>query len=250
MTDLYAVIGGSGLYQLDEQFEIESAELRDTPYGQTSAELQIGKWHENTVVFLPRHGRDHQIPPHKINYRANLWALQSVGVSHIIAANAVGGIDSRYKPQMLGLPDQIIDYTSNREHTFSDGENAQVGHIDFSWPYSGALRDSIKTASQSRNIDLVDGGVYGCSNGPRLESAAEVRKMRADGCSMIGMTGMPEAGLARELSMHYATIVLVVNWCAGIEDKDITMDEINRVLHHGLDKIRQLVDATLQQSSS
>ncbi len=250
MADLYAVIGGSGLYQLDEQFEIESAELYDTPYGQTSAELQVGKWHGNTVVFLPRHGRDHRIPPHKINYRANLWALQSVGVSHIIAANAVGGIDSRYAPQVLGLPDQIIDYTSNREHTFSDGSNNQLQHVDFSWPYSATLRDSIKAAAQGLEIDLVDGGVYGCTNGPRLESAAEIRKMQADGCSMIGMTGMPEAGLARELSMQYATIALVVNWCAGIKDIEITMDEINHVLRYGVDNIRQLIDATLLQTST
>ncbi|MCP4186247.1 MAG: S-methyl-5'-thioinosine phosphorylase [Gammaproteobacteria bacterium] len=250
MTDLYAVIGGSGLYSLDEEFEIETAELRDTPYGQTSAELQIGKWHGNPVAFLPRHGRDHQIPPHKINYRANLWALQSVGVSHIIAANAVGGIDSRYTPQVLGLPDQIIDYTNNREHTFSDGDNNQVQHVDFSWPYSGTLRDSIKISAQRRDIDLIDGGVYGCSNGPRLESAAEIRKMKADGCSMIGMTGMPEAGLARELSIQYAAIALVVNWCAGIEDREITMDEINHVLHQGVGRIRQLIDETLRQSYS
>ncbi len=250
MADLYAIIGGSGLYNLDNQFDIDTADLHDTPYGQTSAELQIGKWHGNTVVFLPRHGRDHRIPPHKINYRANLWALHSVGVSHIIAANAVGGIDCRYAPQMLGLPDQIIDYTSNREHTFSNGENSQVQHVDFSWPYSRTLRDSIKTAAQSHNIDLVDGGVYGCSNGPRLESAAEIRKMQADGCSMVGMTGMPEAGLARELSMHYAAIVLVVNWCAGIEDREITMDEINYVLANGVDIIRKLVDETLRRSST
>ncbi|MCP3688945.1 MAG: S-methyl-5'-thioinosine phosphorylase [Gammaproteobacteria bacterium] len=250
MADFYAVIGGSGLYQLDEQFEIESAELYSTPYGQTSAELQLGKWHGIGVAFLPRHGTEHQLPPHKINYRANLWALQSVGVSHIIAANAVGGIDSRYAPQVLGLPDQIIDYTSNREHTFSDGDNSQVQHVDFSWPYSRMLRSSIKAAAQGLNVDLVDGGVYGCTNGPRLESAAEITKMQADGCSMIGMTGMPEAGLARELAMQYASIALVVNWCAGIEDREITMDEINHVLQHGVDSIRLLIGETLQQSSS
>ncbi len=249
MTDLYAVIGGSGLYQLDEQFEIDIAQRLETPYGYISAELQIGNWQGLPLAFLPRHGVNHQIPPHKINYRANLWALQSVGVSHILAANAVGGVSPQYGPQTIGLPDQIIDYTCNREHTFFDGDNGEVRHVDFTQPYSQTLRENIIIAAERQKIELVDGGVYGCTNGPRLETAAEIEKMKADGCSMIGMTGMPEAGLARELAMQYASIALVVNWCAGIENREITMDEIKFVLENGVDDIRRLVYATLQEVS-
>lgn len=247
MADLYAVIGGSGLYTLHQQFQIENSEIVQTPYGDTSAELQIGVWQNHRVVFLPRHGASHRIPPHKINYRANLWALQSIGVSHIIAANAVGGIESQYEPLALGLPDQIIDYTSNREHSFFDGESGVVEHVDFTQPYSQALRAMILRAASKNHIDLVDGGTYGCTNGPRLETAAEIRKLEADGCSIVGMTGMPEASLARELSIEYASIALVVNWAAGIEDKAITMDEITELLKQGVDKIRHLISGSLSE---
>jgi 5'-methylthioinosine phosphorylase len=248
VADLYAVIGGSGLYSLDEDFVIDSAEKLDTPYGQISAELQLGRWHGQRIAFLPRHGTSHQIPPHRINYRANIWALKNVGVTHIIAANAVGGISHAYSPQALGLPDQIIDYSSNREHTFFDGNNNEVKHIDFTEPYSQSLRAQISQAAKALNITLAGSGIYGCTNGPRFESAAEIRKMRADGSDMIGMTGMPEAALARELDIEYAAIALVVNWCAGIDDADISMDEIYAILEAGVDRIRRLIHATLLET--
>lgn len=249
MTDLLAVIGGSGLYKLDDDFKIERAEKLDTPFGKTSAELLFGHWHGQPVAFLPRHGTSHQIPPHKINYRANLWALKSIGVSHVIAANAVGGISQNYPPEALGVPDQIIDYTSNREHTFFDGQNGEVRHVDFTQPYNKDLRAQINKAAISQGIDLVDGGTYGCTNGPRFESAAEIQKMKADGCDMIGMTGMPEAALARELELDYASIALVVNWCAGIDDADISMAQINSILDTGVDRIRRLIHATLVEKT-
>lgn len=252
MTDLYAVIGGSGLYKLDVKFEIESAKILDTPFGKTSAELLCGHWHGHSIAFLPRHGTSHQIPPHKINYRANMWALKSIGVSHVIAANAVGGISQNFPPEALGSPDQIIDYSSNREHTFFDGqngENGEVRHVDFTQPYSEDLREQISKAAISQSIDLVDGGTYGCTNGPRFESAAEIRKMKADGCDVIGMTGMPEAALARELDIDYATIVLVVNWCAGIDEADISFAQINTILDTGVDRIRRLIHATLVEKN-
>lgn len=250
MADLYAVIGGSGLYSLNEDFVVDSAEKLDTPYGQISAELQLGYWQGQRIAFLPRHGSSHQIPPHRINYRANLWALKSVGVTHIIAANAVGGIGQNYPPKALGLPDQIIDYSSNREHTFFDGDNYEVRHVDFTQPYSQALRVQIKQAAKALNLILAGSGTYGCTNGPRFESAAEIGKMRADGCDMIGMTGMPEAALARELDIEYAAIALVVNWCAGIDDADISMDEINAILEAGVDRICRLIHATLLETKS
>ena len=174
-----------------------------------------------------------------------MWALKSIGVSHVIAANAVGGISQNFPPEALGIPDQIIDYSSNREHTFFDGDNGEVRHVDFTLPYSEDLRAQINKAAISQGIDLVDGGTYGCTNGPRFESAAEIRKMKADGCDVIGMTGMPEAALARELDIDYASITLVVNWCAGIGDADISMAQINTVLDAGVDRIRRLIHTTL-----
>ena len=245
MTDLYAVIGGSGLYSLDENFEIESSKKLLTPYGETSDELLLGHWRGHRIAFLPRHGQSHQIPPHKINYRANLWALKHIGVTHVIAANAVGGISQNYPPEALGLPDQIIDYSSNREHTFFDGDSGEVRHVDFTLPYSLDLREQISKAAILQGIELVSVGTYGCTNGPRFESAAEIRRMQVDGCDVIGMTGMPEAALARELDIEYASIVLVVNWCAGIGDEDISMTQINAILEAGVDRIRRLIHATL-----
>lgn len=250
MSDLYAVIGGSGLYQLDDCFQIENAEKFDTPYGPLSARLEIGLWQGHRVVFLPRHGHSHAIPPHRINYRANLWALKNIGVTHIIAVNAVGGIHTDYGPRVMGLPDQIIDYTSNREHSFYDGDKNELRHIDFTWPYSKSLRLAIRKAAVNEGIDLVDSGTYGCTNGPRLETAAEIRKMASDGCDIVGMTGMPEAALARELGLEYASIVLVVNWCAGLDDTEISMDDIKQVLDQGIGCIRQLILATLGEVNS
>lgn len=247
MSDLYAVIGGSGLYHLGDDFQIESVEKFDTPFGQISAEIEIGLWQGHQVVFMPRHGRLHAIPPHQINYRANLWALKKFGVTHVIAANAVGGINASYGPQKLILPDQIIDYTSNREYSFSSIEQGEVMHIDFTWPYSKNLRIAIQQAAEDRGIDLVTGGTYGCTNGPRLETAAEIRKMEADGCDIIGMTAMPEAALARELGLEYASIALVVNWCAGVDDREISMDDIKLVLKSGMGRIQRLMLASLVQ---
>ncbi len=246
MTVLYAVIGGSGLYSLGDEFCVDRCERPDTPFGKTSAELQSGRWHRHSIVFLPRHGESHQIPPHAINYRANLWALQAVGVTHILAINAVGGITPELSPSVLALPDQIIDYTSARAHTFFDSEKQSIEHIDFTLPYSPSMRDSIIAAGESAGIDLVATGTYGCTNGPRLETAAEIGKMSQDGCHMVGMTGMPEAALARELSIEYATIALVANWCAGIEGSVLEMEQIKRVLADGMDSVKNLILATLE----
>ncbi len=247
MSDLYAVIGGSGLYQLDDNFQFENRKIFETPYGPISAELEVGQWQGHRIVFLPRHGQSHAIPPHQINYRANLWALKNIGVTHIIAENAVGGIHSNFGPGVMGLPDQIIDYTSNREHSFYDGKMNELRHIDFTWPYSKSLRLAIKNAATGQGISLVNGGVYGCTNGPRLETAAEIRKMASDGCDIVGMTGMPEAALARELDLEYASVALVVNWCAGLDDTEISMDDIKHVLAQGIGCIRQLILATLDE---
>jgi len=246
VNDVYAVIGGSGLYELEEGFKLESSKSLNSPYGEISADLLVGEWGKRRTLFLARHGVKHHIPPHKINYRANLWALHQMGASHVIAVNAVGGIN--YGPHTLVLPDQIIDYTSDRLHTFHDGEGLEVNHIDFTLPYSQVLRDRIIRAAQTQKIDLKTSATYGCSNGPRLETGAEIRKMQRDGCNIVGMTGMPEAALARELDMEYASIAIVVNWCAGIEGSILAMDEIRRILDLGMNSINRLIGATLEQA--
>jgi 5'-deoxy-5'-methylthioadenosine phosphorylase len=241
-----AVIGGSGLYALNQEFRIERSHLQDTPYGQVSAELRIGELNGQRIVFLPRHGESHQIPPHRINYRANLWALQYLGVESIIAVNAVGGID--VPPRRLVVPDQIIDYTANREATFFDDDKPKVGHIDFTHPYSKTLRERIIAAARNSDIELTQSGTYGCTNGPRFETGAEIRKMQRDGCSIIGMTGMPEACLARELDIDYASIALVVNWCAGIEDSILDMEQITWTLEQGMETVIRLINTLLAAS--
>ncbi len=246
MSEIYAVIGGSGLYGLDQDFRVESSQKPNTPYGDVSSDLIVGEMRGCRTVFLTRHGESHHIPPHKINYRANLWALHELEVSHIIAVNAVGGID--YGPHSLVLPDQIIDYTSDRCHTFFDGEASEVGHIDFSLPYSQSLREEIISAGQAQGIDLITHGTYGCTNGPRLETSAEIQKMQSDGCHIIGMTGMPEAALARELDIEYAAITMVVNWCSGITGSVLDLDEIRQILDSGMDTVVQLISATLAQA--
>ena len=243
---MHAVIGGSGLYGLNQEFRIDRSHLQDTPYGQVSAELKIGEMNGQRIVFLPRHGESHQVPPHRINYRANLWALQHLGVQSIIAVNAVGGID--VPPRSLVIPDQIIDYTANREATFFDGDQRAAGHIDFTYPYSKVLRERIIAAARSSGIELTQSGTYGCTNGPRFETGAEIQKMQRDGCSIIGMTGMPEACLARELDMDYASIALVVNWCAGIEDSILDMEQITRTLERGMKTVIRLINTLLATS--
>lgn len=243
---MHAVIGGSGLYGLNQEFRIDRSYLQDTPYGQVSAELKIGELNGQRIVFLPRHGESHQIPPHQINYRANLWALQHLEVESIIAVNAVGGIDA--PPQSLVIPDQIIDYTANREATYFDGDQQAARHIDFTYPYSKVLRERIIAAARSSGIELTQSGTYGCTNGPRFETGAEIQKMQRDGCSIIGMTGMPEACLARELDMDYASIALVVNWGAGIEDSILDMEQITRTLERGMKTVIRLINTLLATS--
>jgi len=238
---MLAIIGGSGLYSLGDDFELEEQAPRNTPYGETSADILQGKWQDVALAFLPRHGPGHKIPPHRINYRANLWALKNIGVQHIIAVNAVGGISADMSPLTLAVPDQIIDYSSGREHSYFDGAEGAVNHIDFSWPYSAQLRGIITEVGLQLGQPLVASGTYGATNGPRLETAAEINRLKSDGCDMVGMTGMPEAALARELEVEYACLALVVNWAAGIEDRTISMQEIMANMEQGMHQIKQLL---------
>jgi 5'-methylthioinosine phosphorylase len=241
MDAAVAIIGGSGLYSLGDHFELIDLAPAETPYGETSAGIEMGEWHNIRLAFLPRHGREHRIPPHKINFRANIWALKQMGVDRIISVNAVGGITPDMPPLTLALPDQIIDYSSGREDTFSDGDDKQVNHIDFSWPYSAELRGVIAQAALDQGQSLVLSATYACTNGPRLETAAEIARIKNDGCNIVGMTGMPEAALARELAIDYAALALVVNWAAGIKDNAISMNEILEHMEQGMQSAKSLL---------
>ncbi len=238
---MFAIIGGSGLYSLGEDFGLEEQASRRTPYGDTSADVLQGRWQSIPVVFLPRHGPGHRVPPHRVNYRANIWALKQVGVSRIISVNAVGGITDEMKPGTLVVPDQLIDYSSGREYTFFDGDDGKVIHVDFSWPYSAELRGVLTEVGLQKGQPLVASGTYGCTNGPRLESAAEIKRMRNDGCNLVGMTGMPVSALARELEIEYACLALVVNWAAGVEDEPISMQDIMVNMERGMQQVKSLL---------
>jgi 5'-methylthioinosine phosphorylase len=240
---MLAVIGGSGLYSLGEDFHLHTQASRKTPYGDTSADLLLGRWQDIDIAFLPRHGAGHRVPPHAVNYRANLWALQQAGVDSIFSVNAVGGIGADMAPGTLALPQQLIDYSSGREHSFFDGSDGRVRHVDFSQPYSERLRSGLRQVAAQLELALVATGTYGSTNGPRFETAAEIERMRRDGCSIVGMTGMPEAALARELEIEYACLAVVVNWAAGIDDAEISMEEIMINLEQGVERVRPLLMA-------
>ncbi|GAB6048544.1 S-methyl-5'-thioinosine phosphorylase [Methyloparacoccus murrellii] len=233
MSNLIAIIGGTGLARL-EHFTVEERECLTTPYGDPSADLVFGRLYGREVVFLARHGDPHIIPPHKVNYRANIWALKTAGASRILAVAAVGGITSRMAPARLVVPDQLIDYSYGRAQTFFEDNLRAVTHIDFSAPYSPGLRAWLLEAGRKAGLDLVDGGVYGCTQGPRLETAAEIARMARDGCDLVGMTGMPEAALAREQNLEYACCAVVANWAAGKQPGEITLAEIEANLERGM----------------
>jgi len=217
MTTL-AIIGGSGLTQMNG-LTVTRREMVKTPYGAPSSPVIFGELFGQSVAFLARHGNKHRIPPHRVNYCANIWALNSVGITRILAVGAVGGIHPACTVGAIVVPDQIIDYTYDRENTFFDGGEESVKHIDFSFPYDETLRQAmISGGQQTDGISLVDSGTYGATQGPRLETAAEIKRMANDGCTIVGMTGMPEASLAAEMDIAYACLGAVVNMAAGVND--------------------------------
>lgn len=220
-----AVIGGTGVYKLAQLDDVRRHEV-DTPFGAASDAVVDGRLDGRRVLFLARHGEGHALCPHEINYRANLWALKALGAQSVLAINSVGGIGDAMGPKVLAVPDQIIDYTWGRAHTFF-GAGATVEHVDMGQPYDPALRTRILAAARAAGVAMVDGGCYGATQGPRLETAAEIRRLARDGCDLVGMTGMPEAGLARELGLAYACIAVVANWAAGCGDQaEITLEEV------------------------
>lgn len=237
------IIGGTGLTAL-EGLEIVRREVVHTPYGEPSGALTHGVLHGKQVVFLARHGYGHNIPPHRINYRANIWALKDVGVARVIAVAAVGGIAGDMPPGALAVPDQLIDYTWGRASTFFDKDLSHVTHVDFTRPYDPALRQLLIRAGAKTGIPIVEQGIYGVTQGPRLETAAEIDRMERDGCSIVGMTAMPEAVLARELDLAYAACAVVANWAPGRGDTEtIEMADIERTLKDGIEKVRRVLGA-------
>jgi 5'-methylthioinosine phosphorylase len=196
---------------------------------------------DRNLVFLPRHGSGHTIPPHKINYRANIWALHHIGVQKVVGVAAVGGIHRDMGPLTLVIPDQIIDYTHGRPHTFFEQDLTHVTHIDFTFPYCEGLRQGLLAAARDLGEPVWAGGTYGATQGPRLETAREVERLERDGCDIVGMTGMPEAALARELDICYACCALVVNWAAGKGEGIISLQEIEDNLRLGMEKVRRLL---------
>jgi 5'-deoxy-5'-methylthioadenosine phosphorylase len=239
---MLAIIGGSGLTGLST-LAVAHREVVRTPYGEPSSALLFGQIAGRDVIFLARHGHGHTIPPHRVNYRANLWTLKSRGATAILAVASVGGIRD-VAPGDLVLPHQLIDYTHDRESSFFDGGDQQVVHVDFTHPYAPALRTKCLAAASAAGIPLADGGVYGAVSGPRLETAAEIDRMERDGATLVGMTGMPEATLARELALPYAVIAVVVNHAAGRGDssEQISMAGIAKVLETAMDKVRALLE--------
>ena len=235
-----AIIGGTGLTQI-EDLTITGQQTLDTPFGAPSANYVFGELNGKKLTFLARHGNPHRIPPHKINYRANIWGLKELGVTEIIAVAAVGGIGSAMAPGHIAIPDQIIDYSYGREHTFFADDLEHVTHIDFTEPYTPSLRKRIIQAANNADIAITPTGTYGCTQGPRLETVAEIKRMAQDGCDLVGM---PEAALARELDLAYANISVVANWAAGIVEGEITMEEIEKNLEVGMSKAIALLEAT------
>lgn len=249
---MLAFIGGTGLNQLPG-LQLERIKEVPTPYQDAPVRVACGRLPDvtGTLHFLPRHGEGHTVPPHRINYRANMFALRELGITSVLAVNAVGGIHRLMGPGVIAVPDQIIDYTSARAHTFFDGDavdivsadrfTASVTHIDFTRPYTQALRELLLASAEKLDLPVLTQGVYGATQGPRLETAAEVKRLQNDGCDMIGMTGMPEAALARELDLAYASVCLSVNWAAGLSDDVITMTAIRAVLDQGMAQIHRLL---------
>jgi 5'-methylthioadenosine phosphorylase/5'-methylthioinosine phosphorylase len=226
-----AIIGGSGFETLPG-LVVDAAGNAETRWGRTSAPLTRGMLSGLPVLFLARHGSGHSVPPHLVNYRANVQALADAGARQIVALGAVGGITEGFGPGVVAVPDQLIDYSHGRVSTFHEGGADGVVHVDFSWPYTHALRAELIAAGQRAGVEVRDGGTYAVTQGPRLETAAEIRRLARDGCDIVGMTAMPEAALARERGLDYATLAFTVNWAAGISEQEITMDEIR----HNIDQ--------------
>lgn len=230
-----------------DDLTVTRREMVKTPFGAPSCPIVFGELEGQQVAFLPRHGSAERIPPHRVNYCANLWALHNVGITQIIAVGAVGSLSADCTVGSIVIPDQIIDYTHGRESTYFEGKDQPVQHLDFSYPYNESLRQLLLAgAHASSDINVIDSGTYGATNGPRLDTAAEVQRMARDGCTIVGMTGMPEASLAAELGVAYACLAVVVNMGAGIDGKAVDTQAIPASVTQGMSDARTVLHATLR----
>ena len=248
MIGVLAIIGGSGLSKLGNM-EVTNRRVARTPYGEPSGALTFGRIRDTEVVFLARHGYGHTIAPHEVNYRANLWALKDAGVLEVISVASVGGIHDDLGPGTLAVPHQVIDYTWGRQSTYFAGSGSPVNHIDFTEPYSQPLRARILKAAHAVGQPLADRGIYAATQGPRLETAAEIDRLARDGADMVGMTGMPEASLAREISLEYAAIAVVANYAAGRGEsaRAVPLDRIGAVLDEAMGRVRRIIEKLCEQ---
>ncbi|MBZ4200443.1 MAG: S-methyl-5'-thioinosine phosphorylase [Methylotenera sp.] len=246
---MLAIIGGTGLTQLDN-LDITKRLIVRTPYGEPSQPLVFGNIAGREVVFLARHGSGHTIAPHKVNYRANIFALHLQGVTEIAAVATVGGIHAELAPGSIAMPHQIIDYTHGRNSTFFDGVDMPVKHIDFTEPYCPILRSKWLQAASAIGEHLIDHGVYAATQGPRLETAAEIDRLERDGATMVGMTGMPEASLARELGISYAVICPIANHAAGRGNSlhSIQYEEVVDNLKLTMQRVRNILVQLVKQA--
>jgi 5'-methylthioadenosine phosphorylase len=239
---MLAIIGGSGLTQLDN-LEITSRQIVRTPYGEPSGPVMYGRVGRCDIAFLARHGYGHTLAPHEVNYRANMWALHSKGIQRVVAVCTVGGITSAHGAGSIAVPDQIIDYTWGRRSTYFEGAEQPVTHIDFTHPYDEDTRQMLIESAQDAAVPVAALGVYAATQGPRLETRAEIDRLERDGATMVGMTGMPEAALARELGLKYAVLAVVVNSAAGRRESaaGIQMEDIARSIEETMARIRLIV---------
>jgi 5'-methylthioadenosine phosphorylase len=245
---MLAIIGGSGLTKL-ANLEVGRRKVARTPYGEPSGAITFGRIGTNEVLFLARHGYGHTIAPHEVNYRANLWALKHAGADSVVSVASVGGIRNDVWPGTLVVPHQAIDYTWGRASTFFEGPGTPVNHIDFTEPYSRKMRARILSAAAAIGERMVDGGVYAATQGPRLETAAEINRLERDGADIVGMTGMPEAALAREIALEYAAIAVVANYAAGRGDSEraVPLERIEAVLEEAMGRVRRIIEKLCEQ---
>ena len=240
-----AIIGGSLLKQLSNISTIAEERI-NTPFGTPSGHFITGMLDGIEVVYINRHGSQHHIAPHQINYKANMFVLKTLEVTDIIAVTAVGGITDAMSPMKWVVPDQIIDYTHGRLQTYSDVNDTKVNHIDFTYPFDESLRKKLIKVLENQACEHETQGTYGVTQGPRLETMAEIKRMHQDGCDIVGMTAMPEASLARELQMNYATLSLVVNWAAGKGEGDlISMEDITLLIFEGNEACEKIINEVI-----
>lgn len=244
---MYAIIGGSGLAKLSA-LQKQRRRVMRSPYGEPSGALTFGQLAGREVVFLARHGYGHTIAPHEINYRANVWALKELGVQGVFSVATVGGVRADLGPGTLVVPDQIIDYTHSRKNTFFEGAEARVTHIDFTLPYSASLRTLLLDSARAVGEPIVDGATYACSQGPRLETAAEIERIAGDGGDLVGMTGMPEAALAREAGLEYAALGVVVNHAAGRGEsrQQVKLEDLENVMRQTVTRAVRILEQAVQ----